>query len=73
MIKPPGKPGIAIYFSAKTAKKDTYVSSRLPFATLMARSGALPAREGHPPPGRHPGPGPARARAVPAWVKIQIG
>ena len=24
MIKPPGKPGIAIYFSTKTTKKDTY-------------------------------------------------
>ena len=23
--KPPGKPGIAIYFSSKTTKKDTYV------------------------------------------------
>ena len=24
MIKPPGKPGIAIHFSSKTSKKDTY-------------------------------------------------
>ena len=24
MIQPPGKPGIALYFSTKTTKKDTY-------------------------------------------------
>ena len=27
MIKPPGKPGIAIYLSTKTTKKDTYEDS----------------------------------------------
>ena len=28
-MKPPGKPGIAIYFSTKTTKKDTYARSAM--------------------------------------------
>ena len=32
MIKPPGKPGIAIYFSTKTTKKDTYPERQVPKA-----------------------------------------
>ena len=44
MIKPPGKPGIALYFSSKTTKTDTYGQKPLLLPRRLSRRSQLAAR-----------------------------